>query len=163
MCKVGAEWLIGLVLMLGPIVVSAQTPSDAQGVLTSALSLADSTIYTLAEVDSLPQWAGGSEALITTLDSLVDHSPRQWAEVELQQVHYGFVVVRFVIEADGRMTHLEIYHSVEPRLDQEAIRIIGLLPRWQPAIRRGQAVRVGYYLPVRFSPLTPLSASSPVS
>lgn len=161
MGRVGAGRLIGLLLMLGSIAVSVQTYTGAQVLSTSETYLADSTIYTLAEVDSLPQWPGGRGALIATLDSLVDHSPRQWAEVELQRMYYGFVVVRFVIEPDGSMTHLEIYHGVEPRLDREALRIIALLPRWQPAIRRGQVVRVGYYLPVKFSPLTPLSTSPP--
>ncbi len=146
-----------LVILLGCLEALGQSSGETPERTLPGLEIPDSTIYALSEVDSLPQWPGGSEALLATLDSLVQYSPRRWAEEALQREHYGFVVVRLVIEADGRMTQLGIYRSLEPRLDREALGFVALLPRWRPAIRQGRAVRVGYYLPVRFSPKTPLT------
>ena len=41
--------------------------------------------------------------------------------------------------------------GVSPLLDQEALRVVGIMPKWNPGKQRGQAVRVQYTLPVMFS------------
>ena len=35
-------------------------------------------------------------------------------------------------------------------LKEEALRVVGKMPNWQPAMRRGKPVRVKYTLPVSF-------------
>lgn len=159
MCRRRSLCLIGLILTLGILGSQAQGDITLCGWSSAPMYRADTTIYTPSQVDSLPQWPGGNHALMTTLDSLVQYHPREWADIQLQREHYGYVVVHLVIEADGRMTHFEIYRSVEPRVDREALRLIGLLPSWQPAQKAGRAVRVDYYLPVCFPPITPLTAN----
>ena len=62
----------------------------------------------------------------------------------------GRVVCQFVVNKDGSIVDIEIYRSVDSSLDKEAIRVIKLMPKWQPGIQNGKPVRVKFYLPVNF-------------
>lgn len=62
----------------------------------------------------------------------------------------GTVVVRFVIERDGSVANPTILKGVDPLLDKEAIRVVGLMPKWTPGKQRGNPVRVYYQIPVVF-------------
>ena len=64
----------------------------------------------------------------------------------------GRVLVQFVIEKDGSISDVEIARGVFPSLDEEAIRVIKVMPRWNPGKQNGKAVRVKYVLPVSFHP-----------
>jgi len=43
-----------------------------------------------------------------------------------------------------------VVRSVSPELDAEAVRVIGLMPKWNPGKQRGKAVAVKYTMPVMF-------------
>ena len=45
----------------------------------------------------------------------------------------GRVYIQFVIEKDGRVTHPLILRSLAKAYDDEAIRIVRLMPKWIPA------------------------------
>ncbi len=62
----------------------------------------------------------------------------------------GTVYVRFVVEADGNITQIEIVRSLHDSLDQEAIRIIKLMPNWIPGKKEDKKVPVYMTIPVRF-------------
>ena len=63
----------------------------------------------------------------------------------------GTVYVSFVVGKDGRLTDVKVIQGVEQRLDDEAVRIVGKSPRWRPARKEGEPVRVSYTIPVSFS------------
>ncbi|MPN44178.1 hypothetical protein SDC9_191739 [bioreactor metagenome] len=58
--------------------------------------------------------------------------------------------MRFVIEKDGSVTNAQVLRSVDASLDKEAMRVVGLMPKWKPGIQKGKAVRVYYTMPVAF-------------
>lgn len=62
----------------------------------------------------------------------------------------GMVVVRFVVERDGSVTNIQIMRDIGGGCGQEAVRVVGLMPRWVPGKQQGRTVRVQYNLPVRF-------------
>ena len=76
------------------------------------------------------------------------------AECEKQGVQ-GRVILRIVIDKDGSVTDVEVAKSVHPLLDAEAVRVASSMPRWQPATKDGQPVRIRYSLPINFSLNTP--------
>ena len=76
------------------------------------------------------------------------------AECEKQGVQ-GRVILRIVIDKDGSVTDIEVEKSVHPLLDAEAVRVASSMPRWQPATKDGQPVRIRYSLPITFSLNTP--------
>lgn len=63
---------------------------------------------------------------------------------------YGRIIVRFVVERDGGLTNVEILRGIHESFDQEALRVIGLMPRWTPGKIAGQAVRTEFTMPIEF-------------
>ncbi len=62
----------------------------------------------------------------------------------------GRVVVKFVVEKDGSIGQPTIVRGVDRDLDQEALRVVKRMPKWQPGKNNGQAVRSYFNLPVTF-------------
>jgi hypothetical protein len=60
------------------------------------------------------------------------------------------VFVEFVIEIDGSISNVRVLVGANPTYDEEAIRVIKMLPNWKPAKHNGKLVRSFYSLPVRF-------------
>lgn len=97
-------------------------------------------------VDKLAEPKEGMAALLKFLhDNL--HYPEEAVKANIT----GKVIVKFVVEKDGTVSDPQIVRSVDRALDQEALRVIGLMPRWNPAKVKGEPVRTYYVLPVSFS------------
>ena len=47
----------------------------------------------------------------------------------------GTVVVQFVVEADGTVSNVVVKESVYPALDEEAVRVVSMSPKWEPAVQ----------------------------
>ena len=62
----------------------------------------------------------------------------------------GRVIVQFVVNRDGSIVDAVVARGVDPYLDKEALRVVGLMPKWKPGKQRGKEVRVKYTLPVMF-------------
>lgn len=57
--------------------------------------------------------------------------------------------VFFKIDKTGEIVDVRT-RAPHPGLEKEAKRVVGLLPKMQPGKQRGKAVRVPYYLPIKF-------------
>lgn len=96
-------------------------------------------------VEQMPEFPGGSSALMEFLSDNVKY-PAECVKDSIQ----GRVVVTFIVEKDGSITEAKVVRSVHPQLDQEALRVVGLMPKWRPGSMNGQRQRVRYTLPVKF-------------
>ena len=54
------------------------------------------------------------------------------------------------VEKDGSITSLIVKQPVHPLLDEEALRVISIMPRWFPAVAKDQNIRVKYTVPITF-------------
>lgn len=63
----------------------------------------------------------------------------------------GRVYLRFVVEKDGSISNVEVVKSADPILSKEALRVIGLSPKWTPGKINGTPVRVRINFPLTFS------------
>ncbi|MEE1946577.1 TonB family protein [Pedobacter sp. KR3-3] len=63
----------------------------------------------------------------------------------------GTVIVSFVITETGKLENIKIGQSLEPSLDEEALRVVRLSPKWIPGKMGGKIVRVNYTIPIKFS------------
>lgn len=72
--------------------------------------------------------------------------PSQAVDLGIQ----GRVVVSFIIEKDGKVTNAQVTKSAHHLLDQEALRVIKVSPKWKPASIAGEPVRVKISVPVEF-------------
>ncbi len=62
----------------------------------------------------------------------------------------GTVQVNFIIDEDGKVRDVSVAKSVDPLLDDEAVRVIEASPKWRPGRLRGQKVRTSMTIPVEF-------------
>jgi protein TonB len=62
----------------------------------------------------------------------------------------GTVYIKFVVEKDGSITAPEIVRDIGAGCGDEALRVVKLMPKWQPGKQRGRAVRVQFNLPVKY-------------
>ena len=98
-----------------------------------------------AVVEEEPAFPGGENALYEFLDkNLVYPRPARDAGIE------GVVMVEFVVEPNGKLSHVSAIRKVAPSLDEEAIRVVKMMPAWSPGKQRGKAVRTYFRLPINF-------------
>lgn len=63
----------------------------------------------------------------------------------------GRIMVSFTIEKDGTISDVQAQkNELDPSLGEEAVRVISLLPAFQPAIRDGVPVKFKFRIPVDF-------------
>jgi protein TonB len=63
----------------------------------------------------------------------------------------GKVILSFVIEKDGVLSDVVVLHSVSKNIDDEAVRVLKLSRKWEPAFCYGRPVRVRYSIPISFT------------
>jgi protein TonB len=63
----------------------------------------------------------------------------------------GTVLVRFKITKDGKVADLQIAQSTNKYLDEEALRVMALMPDWQPEIAAGIRIDSYHLQPVVFN------------
>jgi TonB family protein len=108
-------------------------------------------VFSSSEVAGAPQFPGGSDAL----DAYLKKSLVLPNEVKLRDLR-GRVTVRFVLRADGRVGATEVVSSLCPSCDDEALRLVRAMPRWQPALGYDdQPVAVYQALNIWFQPPPP--------
>jgi TonB family protein len=74
----------------------------------------------------------------------------RYPEVARQKVIEGRVWIAFVIDKEGYAGEVWVERSVDPLLDQEALRVIKMLPRMTPATVDGKPVNLRYSIPINF-------------
>lgn len=62
----------------------------------------------------------------------------------------GTVYVYFEVSKDGKVEKASVRRGVDKRLDEEALRAVNTLPRFEPGKQDGRPVRVQYTIPVKF-------------
>jgi len=62
----------------------------------------------------------------------------------------GMVVVKFVVEKDGSITAAEVVRDIGAGCGAEALKVVNMMPKWEPGKQRGRPVRVQFNLPVKF-------------
>lgn len=96
-------------------------------------------------VEQPAEFPGGQAALMKWLSNNI-----RYPESAQQNGVSGRVIVKFVVEKDGSISQASIAKGVDRDLDQEALRVVKRMPKWQPGKNNGQAVRSYFTLPVTF-------------
>jgi TonB family protein len=145
--------------LIAPLTLALVASSNAENLLSSAkenvsekaaqflsVNRNDEPVYDVA--DQLPEFPGGVEKLLEFLIENIKY-PEEAIEREIE----GRVICRFVVGKDGIVRDIEVLKGVDPLLDDEAVRVIRLMPKWEPGMMKlkGEFVNVRYTLPVVFS------------
>lgn len=135
---------------LPDMVVTGYAPETVEGLpanLLTAESMGskDGDEGRFVVVESQPEYPGGMGELMRFLQKNL----RYPAAVRQARVQ-GKVIVEFLVGTDGSISDIKVKHSVCPELDAEAMRVIGLMPKWRPGEQHGKAVSVRYEMPIEF-------------
>lgn len=99
----------------------------------------------LPYADEMPVFTGGDAALHRYLVQKTIYP----AEARRRNLS-GTVVVRFIVDEQGRITDTEVVKGCGNGFDEEALRLIRLMPWWTPGRQAGQPVRVVRTMPIIF-------------
>ena len=122
--------------------------------LTWAMSLImTATFAQVVSVEAKPvdvpektaEYPGGISALMNFLQRTLKY-PKDCEAAGIE----GRVMMRFVINEDGSISDMEAMQSPDERLTAEAKRVVGMMPKWTPAIDKGKKVKMRYSLPITF-------------
>lgn len=103
----------------------------------------ETEIVVFAEV--MPAFPGGQQAFNGFLKKNL-----KYPTVPQENGIEGRVIIQFVVDKDGTITNAEVVRGVHPQLDKEALRVVGLMPKWTPGMQNRKPVRVKYTMPVAF-------------
>lgn len=132
--------LDGYVPMLrGDVAVDPDTTFTSKPV--SAPSNNDTRIYGV--VEPMPTYPGGDSALKQFISEHIVY-PEEAAKEGVE----GKVYVKFYIQPDGSLVDHQVARSVDNRLDEEALRVVRLLDKFEPA--PGQKLNIPYTIPIEF-------------
>lgn len=95
--------------------------------------------------DVLPQYPGGAAAMNAFLVKNIRY-PEQATKMHTK----GRAFVRFIVSADGRISDVTVLKGPGNGLNEEALRLVYFMPRWEPGRHNGQAVRTACTLPISF-------------
>lgn len=96
-------------------------------------------------VEEMPTFPGGEKALFEFIYANI-----QYPEIAKENNIQGRVILRFCVTYKGGVDQVSILKPVDPSLDNEAIRVIKMLPPWKPGKQGGKPVNVWYSVPVVF-------------
>lgn len=97
-------------------------------------------------VENMPEFPGGELALRKFIAENVKY-PEDAKEKGIQ----GRAYVSFVIDKEGNVANVKLARGIGfESIDNEALRVVSLLPKWKPGMQGGKAVNVSYTIPIIF-------------
>ena len=96
-------------------------------------------------VEQMPSFPSGPAELMKWLSSHV-----QYPAIAIESCIQGTVIVAFIVEPDGSVSNAKLVRSVDPCVDQEALRVVRQMPKWKPGKQDGSTARVKFHLPIKF-------------
>ncbi|HXU26152.1 MAG TPA: TonB family protein [Bacteroidia bacterium] len=104
-----------------------------------------SSVYTI--VEQMPEFPGGMAEMMKFIQGNLKY-PQDLAARKIG----GKVYVKFIIGIDGTVEQAEVLKSSGfDKLDNEAIRVVKIMPDWTSGVQNGKKVRVYFNLPLSFS------------
>ena len=97
------------------------------------------------KVEKKAEFPGGHKKLMEYLKGNIKYPEKAMADSIS-----GMVLVKFVVKKDGSVDDIRVIRSVDPLLDEEAIRVVKNMPKWIPAQNAGRDVASYFMLPINF-------------
>jgi protein TonB len=119
--------------------------SDGESLIDIDLSDLRSDLPKL-KADEMPEYPGGVSAMMTFVMENIKY-PEEAKKAKKE----GRVLCSFIIDKEGKVTEPHVVKSSGTQcLDDEAVRIVSLMPDWKPGKDKGEPVNVLYTIPILF-------------
>jgi len=124
--------------------IAAEPPTEAPTAVTKVLEIEeDNTAFLTVEVQ--PSFIGGNSEMYKFLGKNLKY-PTAAQRANIQ----GIVFLSFIVEKDGSITDIETMKGIGFGCDEEAMRVVKLMPKWIAGKQNGRNVRVKFTIPVFF-------------
>jgi len=97
-------------------------------------------------VEKPPHYKGGYEELVNFLRNNL-----RYPEAARDNNIFGRVYVQFVVDKNGDIQNIKILRGLDDSCNEEAIRVLKIMPKWDAGMQNGMLVSVYYTLPIVFS------------
>ncbi len=131
--------------VVGTVDFDKGTDDVAAPIASQANKITEEEEKPFVVAEKLPQFPGGETELMKFIYANIKYPPRA-QEAGIQ----GKVIVNFVVERDGKITHIKIERGIGFGCDEESIRVLNKMPPWTPGEMGGKAVPVYFTLPITF-------------
>lgn len=105
--------------------------------------IVEAEIFTV--VEQMPEFPGGAAEMTRFIQKNIKY-PMMARESDIQ----GRVYINFVVEPDGSVSNVTVMRGIGGGCDEEAVRIVNMMPKWNPGKQRGIAVRCSFTVPIVF-------------
>lgn len=95
--------------------------------------------------DSQPEYSGGQEAMWKFMAQNI-----RYPQTAVEQGITGIVKVSYDINEDGTVSNIKPVQKLDENCDKEVMRVVGMMPKWQPAEVNGKKVKSGKEFSVKF-------------
>jgi protein TonB len=114
--------------------------------LQSNAAMAADTEGAYNNVEVWPSYPGGQKALEDFFMSNVEY-PQQATDNNTE----GLVNINFIVDENGKVSSPKVTGTkIGDGLEDEALRVFGKMPKWNPGKIKGKNVKTRFTLPVRF-------------
>ena len=97
-------------------------------------------------VEDLPQFPGGAAEFMKWLTKNLKYP----ALAQKRKVK-GRVVAQFVVNTDGSISDLELTEKLETSCDNEVLRVLRMMPKWQAGMMNAKPCRTKVCIPIVFN------------
>lgn len=109
------------------------------------INLNDDDPETLRKVRELPEYPGGMVEFMKWLTLNLRYPP-----AALRTKIEGTVMISFIVNKDGSISNIKIEKHAHSLLENEALRVAGMMPKWKPGTDHGKVCRSQVAIPIVF-------------
>jgi TonB family protein len=93
----------------------------------------------------LPEFPGGPDSLNSFLKTNLVYPD----SARIKHIQ-GKVYIGFMVDRNGKVHNPRILNSIDDQLNEEALRVVKMMPDWKPGTAGGTPINVQYILPIEF-------------
>jgi len=142
---VKASALLMIIFTSSLIFANNSTNINLENQQELSLQNEEDSVYQFSIIEKKPEFPGGMKALQMWI---VNHV--QYPKIAKEKGIQGRVFVSFEINREGEVENVKVKRGVNPLLDNEAVRVISIMPKWKPGEQKGKPVKVQYFIPINF-------------
>lgn len=95
--------------------------------------------------EEMPEYPGGTNTMLKFIAHNIIYPP-----YAMSRNISGRVFVSFIVSKEGKVEDIKIAKGVEKHIDEEALRVIGLMENWKPGKIECKPVNVKFNIPINF-------------
>lgn len=127
------------------VTVPPFVPADDEAALTLPAEPVNAGPDAFRVVQDLPKFPGGSSELMRWLTLNL-----KYPEEAKKRKTEGEVITQFIVNTDGTISDIETVTHPGTAFENEALRVMRLMPAWEPGIQDGKPCRTMVRIPIVF-------------